>query len=58
MNSLTVSMVCRTQGGNAGWRVIDMVIGVILTGIAGLVFLEAVSEGIHCSSKLRDRYHE
>jgi hypothetical protein len=51
-------MVCRTQGGNAEWRVIDMVIGVILTGIAGLVFLEAVSEGIHCSSKLRDRYHE
>jgi hypothetical protein len=51
-------MVCKTQGGNAEWRVIDMVIGVIMTGIAGLVFLEAVSEGIRCSSKLRDRYHE
>ena len=44
--------------GYAEWRVIDMVIGLIMTGIAGLVFLEAVSEGIHCSSKLHDRYHE
>jgi len=30
----------------------------VLGGIAGLVLFEAVWEGIGCSGKLRDRYHE
>jgi hypothetical protein len=39
-----------------------MLTGLILTGvlggIAGLVLFEAICEGIGCSGKLRDRYHE
>jgi hypothetical protein len=35
-----------------------VVISVILGGIAGLVVFEAVCEGMGCSKKLRDRYHE
>lgn len=30
----------------------------VLGGIAGLVVFELVCEGIGCSRKLRDRYHE
>lgn len=30
----------------------------VLGGIAGLVAFEAICEGIGCSSKLHDRYHE
>jgi hypothetical protein len=30
----------------------------LLAGIAGLVLYEAICEGIGCSEKLRDRYHE
>jgi hypothetical protein len=30
----------------------------VLGGIAGLVAFEAISEGIGCSKKLHDRYHE
>lgn len=30
----------------------------VMGGIAGLVAFEAICEGIGCSKKLRDRYHE
>jgi hypothetical protein len=30
----------------------------VLGGIAGLVVFELVCEGVGCSRKLRDRYHE
>ena len=37
---------------------LGLVITGILAGIAGLVLYEAVCEGIGCSEKLHDRYHE
>jgi hypothetical protein len=61
----TFFLVCLKQ---AYWRVRRkaivvmaltlFVLGGVLGGIAGLVAFEAVSEGIGCSSKLHDRYHE
>jgi hypothetical protein len=30
----------------------------VLGGIAGLIVFEAVCEGMGCSRKLQDRYHE
>jgi len=38
--------------------VTSLVLTGIMGGIAGLVLFEAICEGIGCSSKLRDRYHE
>jgi hypothetical protein len=35
-----------------------MIISAALGGIAGLVVFEAICEGVGCSRKLRDRYHE
>jgi len=35
-----------------------VVLSGVLGGIAGLVAFEAICEGIGCSRKLRDRYHE
>lgn len=36
----------------------SLVLGGVLGGIAGLVAFEAIAEGIGCSSKFHDRYHE
>jgi hypothetical protein len=35
-----------------------LVVTGLLAGIAGLVLYEAICEGIGCSVKLHDRYHE
>jgi hypothetical protein len=52
----------RQTGGLAKRRLKSMVLGLfftaVLAGIAGLVLYEAVCEGVGCSQKLRDRYHE
>jgi hypothetical protein len=35
-----------------------VVLSGVMGGIAGLVAFEAICEGIGCTKKLRDRYHE
>jgi hypothetical protein len=52
----------RHIGGFAERRLKFMLTAVVLSGvmggIAGLVAFEAICEGIGCTKKLRDRYHE
>ena len=52
-------MTCERSGGGALRRLWNMlVVTGLLAGIAGLVLYEAICEGIGCSEKLHDRYHE
>ena len=49
----------RRIGGGAQRRLrVMLVVTGLLAGIAGLVLYEAICEGIGCSGKLHDRYHE
>lgn len=48
----------RMRGGAQRRLQVMLVVTGLLAGIAGLVLYEAICEGIGCSEKLHDRYHE